>query len=104
MLDSQRLITMMPPAQALKSIQDMEDHSQNWYDGVTTWQRSSYNSNDIVVITNILDSLGRDMQKLKESIHAIQVGHNKDGLDIENMTLEEYLRYESMKESRLWKM
>ncbi|GJX92763.1 lon protease 2, peroxisomal [Tanacetum coccineum] len=40
----------------------------------TTWQGSSYNSDDTTVITNKVDSFGFDMQKLKESIHAIQVG------------------------------
>nr|GEW13120.1 zf-CCHC domain-containing protein/UBN2 domain-containing protein [Tanacetum cinerariifolium] len=57
MLDSQRLIHMMPPARALKSIQDMEDHSQN--------------------------CLGCDMQKLKESIHAIQVKDKQEKDKIE---------------------
>ncbi|GJZ01757.1 hypothetical protein Tco_0519718 [Tanacetum coccineum] len=77
MVDSQGLIPMMPPAQDLKSIQDMADHSQNWYDGATTWQWSGHNSDDIAVITNRLDSLGCDMQKLKESIHAVQEELNK---------------------------
>ncbi|GJX51123.1 hypothetical protein Tco_0277968 [Tanacetum coccineum] len=74
MLDSQGLMHMMPLARALKSIQDMTNHSRNWYDGSTTWQRSNHNSNDIVVITNRLFSLGCDMKKLKESIHAMQEG------------------------------
>nr|GEV81889.1 hypothetical protein [Tanacetum cinerariifolium] len=73
-VDSQGLIPMMPPAEALKSIQDMADHLQNWYDRATTYQWSGHNSNDIIVINNRLDSLGCDMRKLKESIHAVQVG------------------------------
>ncbi|GKC74079.1 hypothetical protein Tco_1119962 [Tanacetum coccineum] len=68
------LIPMLPPARALKSIQDIADHLPYWYDGATTWQGSNHNSNDIVVITNRLDSLGYDMKKLKESIHAMQEG------------------------------
>ncbi|GJV46914.1 zf-CCHC domain-containing protein [Tanacetum coccineum] len=40
----------------------------------TTWQGSSHNSNDIAIITKRVDSFGCDMQKLKESIHAIQIG------------------------------
>ncbi|GJW74349.1 hypothetical protein Tco_0133719 [Tanacetum coccineum] len=68
------MIPMMPPAQALKSIQIMADHSQNWYNGATTWQGSIYNSNKIAVITKRVNSFGCDMQKLQESIHAIQVG------------------------------
>nr|GEU37780.1 lon protease 2, peroxisomal [Tanacetum cinerariifolium] len=59
---------------ALKSILDMADHSQNWYNRATTWQRSNHNSNDITVITNRLDSLGCDRKKRKESIHAMQEG------------------------------
>ncbi|GKB42542.1 hypothetical protein Tco_0887484, partial [Tanacetum coccineum] len=35
--------------------------------------QSSHNSNDIAVITKRVDSFGRDIQKLKESVHAIQV-------------------------------
>nr|GFA87592.1 hypothetical protein [Tanacetum cinerariifolium] len=54
MLESHGLIPMIPPAQALKSVHDMVDHSQN------------------------LDSLGCDMQKLKEIIHAIHVGHLRE--------------------------
>ncbi|GJY48745.1 hypothetical protein Tco_0438701 [Tanacetum coccineum] len=74
MLESQGLIPMMTPARAFKSIHNMAYHSQNWYDRATTWQRISHNSDDIAVITNRLDSLGCDMQKLKESIHAIHGG------------------------------
>ncbi|GJU46033.1 ribonuclease H-like domain-containing protein [Tanacetum coccineum] len=61
MVDSQGLIPRTPPAQALKSIQIMVDHSQNWYNGATAWQGGSNNSNDIAVITKRVDSLGRDM-------------------------------------------
>ncbi|GKB95471.1 hypothetical protein Tco_0981608, partial [Tanacetum coccineum] len=35
---------------------------------------SSNNSEGIVAIVNKLDSLGRDIKKLKEDVHAIQVG------------------------------
>ncbi|GJW21064.1 hypothetical protein Tco_0031686 [Tanacetum coccineum] len=73
MLDSQSLIPMMPPAQALKSIQVMADHSHNWYDGASTRQRSNDNSDDIGFVTNRLNSLEYDMLKFKENIHAIQV-------------------------------
>ncbi|GJU02001.1 hypothetical protein Tco_1112339, partial [Tanacetum coccineum] len=55
MLDSEGLIPMM-------------------YDEATTWQRSNHSSNNIAVITNKLDSLGCDIKKLKESIHAMQEG------------------------------
>ncbi|GJV58644.1 lon protease 2, peroxisomal [Tanacetum coccineum] len=74
MVDSQGLIPMMPPSQALKSIQIMADYSQNWYNEATTWQGSSNNLNDIVLITKRVDNLGCNMQKLQENIHVIQVG------------------------------
>ncbi|GJY14980.1 retrovirus-related pol polyprotein from transposon TNT 1-94 [Tanacetum coccineum] len=42
------------------------------------WERNIYsdnsNSDGIAAIVNKLDSLGRDMKKLKENVHAIQVG------------------------------
>nr|GEW81436.1 hypothetical protein [Tanacetum cinerariifolium]GEX45946.1 hypothetical protein [Tanacetum cinerariifolium] len=60
MLDSLGFILMMTLTQALKSIQVMADHSHNWYDGAATRQRSNDSLNDI------------DMQKLNETIHAIQ--------------------------------
>ncbi|GKC34008.1 hypothetical protein Tco_1046392 [Tanacetum coccineum] len=50
---------------------DLNNHQK--YNGATTWQGSSHNSNDIAVITKRVDSFGRDIQKLKESVHAIQV-------------------------------
>ncbi|GJR61781.1 hypothetical protein Tco_1503943 [Tanacetum coccineum] len=74
MVDSQGLIPMMPPAQALKSIQNMAGHLQNWYNEATTWHGSSNNSNDITNITKRIDNLEFDIQKLQENMHAIQVG------------------------------
>ncbi|GJS00436.1 hypothetical protein Tco_0316944 [Tanacetum coccineum] len=53
-------ISIMTPAQALKSIEVMVDHSHNWNDGATTRQGSNDSSDDI------------DMQKLNENIHDIQ--------------------------------
>ncbi|GJT97190.1 hypothetical protein Tco_1092708 [Tanacetum coccineum] len=50
-----------------------EEDAHEHYNGATTWQGSSHNSNDIAVITKRVDSFGRDIQKLKESVHAIQV-------------------------------
>ncbi|GJU93598.1 hypothetical protein Tco_1318354 [Tanacetum coccineum] len=75
MVDSQGLIPMMPPSQALKAIQIMADLSQNWYNEATTWQGNNSNPNDIALITKRIDNLGFDMQKLQENIHAIQVMH-----------------------------
>jgi polyhydroxyalkanoate synthesis regulator phasin len=63
----------MTPAEALKVIEDMVDHSQKWHDDGSS--RSIVGSSDgITLITNKLESLRRDMKKLKENMHAIQVG------------------------------
>nr|GFA61186.1 zinc knuckle CX2CX4HX4C [Tanacetum cinerariifolium] len=65
----------MTPAQALTAIQTMVDHSQKWHDGSSSRNiNSNSNSKGIAAIVNKLDSLGRDMKKLKENVHAIQVG------------------------------
>ncbi|GKD04862.1 retrovirus-related pol polyprotein from transposon TNT 1-94 [Tanacetum coccineum] len=53
---------------------DVGDHSQKWHDRATTRQRCSDSSDDIVAIINKLDNLGCDVKKLKENVHAIQVG------------------------------
>ncbi|GJT96983.1 hypothetical protein Tco_1092501 [Tanacetum coccineum] len=63
----------MTSAEALLAIQTMADHSQKWHDGMTSWNIGSSSSNDgLVALVNKLDNLGRDMKKLKESVHAIQ--------------------------------
>ncbi|GKA62762.1 hypothetical protein Tco_0762281 [Tanacetum coccineum] len=75
LLDSQGPILGMTPAQALTAIQTMADHTQKWHNGSSTRNvSSSSNSEGITVIVSKLDSLGRDMKKLKEDVHAIQVG------------------------------
>nr|GEW32028.1 berberine/berberine-like protein [Tanacetum cinerariifolium] len=61
MLDSKGFIPFMIPAQALKSIQVMIDHSHNWYEEATTKERFNDSSDNA------------DTKKLKENIHAIQV-------------------------------
>ncbi|GJY66057.1 hypothetical protein Tco_0468295 [Tanacetum coccineum] len=53
----------------------MADHSQKWHDGLSSRNiDSSSNSEGVAAIVNKLDSLGHDMKKLKENVHAIQVG------------------------------
>ncbi|GJZ82233.1 hypothetical protein Tco_0647406, partial [Tanacetum coccineum] len=75
LLDSQGPIPGMTPAQALTTIQTMADHSQKWHDGSSSKNiESSSNSEGIAAIVNKLENLGRDMKKLKENVHAIQVG------------------------------
>ncbi|GKA11177.1 hypothetical protein Tco_0690610 [Tanacetum coccineum] len=75
LLDSQGPIPGMTPTQALTTIQTMADHSQKWHDG-TSSRNVSINSNTdgLAVIVSKLDNLGCDMKKLKENVHAIQVG------------------------------
>nr|GEV83431.1 hypothetical protein [Tanacetum cinerariifolium] len=74
LLDSQGPIPGMTPAQALTPIQTMVDHSQKWHDGSSSRNMYSGNSEGIAAITRKLDSLGRDIKKLKENVHDIQVG------------------------------
>ncbi|GJX21643.1 hypothetical protein Tco_0226088 [Tanacetum coccineum] len=65
-------IPEMRPTKALISIQTMADHSQKWHDGTTSKNIGSNSSKDgLVALVNKLDNLGRDMKKLKESVHAI---------------------------------
>ncbi|GKA94831.1 hypothetical protein Tco_0816869 [Tanacetum coccineum] len=53
----------------------MADHSQKWYDRTTSRNIESSSSKDgLAALVNKLDNLGRDMKKIKESVHAIQVG------------------------------
>ncbi|GJZ73062.1 hypothetical protein Tco_0637208 [Tanacetum coccineum] len=53
----------------------MVDHSQKWHDGSSSRNiESSSNSEGIAIIVNKLENLGRDMKKLKENVHVIQVG------------------------------
>ncbi|GKA44104.1 hypothetical protein Tco_0736828 [Tanacetum coccineum] len=75
LLDSQGPIPEMRPADALTVIQTMADHSQKWHDCSTSRNIESSSSNDgLSALVNKLDNLGRDMKKLKENVHAIQVG------------------------------
>ncbi|GJV78804.1 hypothetical protein Tco_1514674 [Tanacetum coccineum] len=76
LLDSQGPIPGMTPAQALTVIQTMTDHSQKWHEGSSNKNiESSSNSKGIAAIVSKLENLGRDMKKLKENVHAIQVGY-----------------------------
>ncbi|GJU76907.1 zinc knuckle CX2CX4HX4C containing protein [Tanacetum coccineum] len=75
LLDSHGPIPRMRPTEALTAIQTMVDHSQKWHDETTSRKMGSSNSNDgLAALVNKLDNLGRDMKKLKENVHAIQVG------------------------------
>ncbi|GJW33484.1 hypothetical protein Tco_0053516 [Tanacetum coccineum] len=72
LLDSQGSIPGMKPARALESIQTLADYSLKWHDG--SIRTSNGRSDGIASITSKLDSLGRDMKKLKKNVYAIQVG------------------------------
>ncbi|GJZ98417.1 hypothetical protein Tco_0670870 [Tanacetum coccineum] len=75
LLDSQGPIPGMTPTQAMTAIQTMAYHSQKWHDGTSSRSiSSSSNTDGLVAIVSKLDNLGRDMKKLKENVHAIQVG------------------------------
>ncbi|GKB73844.1 hypothetical protein Tco_0935256 [Tanacetum coccineum] len=74
LLDSQGPIPGMTPVQALTAIQTMADHSQKWHDGSSSRSIEGSSSEGIAAIVNKLENLGRDMKKLKENVHAIQVG------------------------------
>ncbi|GKE09806.1 hypothetical protein Tco_1413357 [Tanacetum coccineum] len=70
------LITLTGAAKrwALDAIQTMTNHSQKWHDESTSRKISNDSLDGIAAITNKLDSLGRDMKKLKVNVHVIQVG------------------------------
>ncbi|GJX67121.1 ribonuclease H-like domain-containing protein [Tanacetum coccineum] len=69
------LVLGMRPDEALIAIQTMADHSQKWHDGTTSRNIGSSSSKDgLTALVNKLDNLERDIKKLKESVHAIQVG------------------------------
>ncbi|GJS36833.1 putative reverse transcriptase domain-containing protein [Tanacetum coccineum] len=75
LLDSQGPIPGMTLTQALMAIQTMANHSQKWHDGTSSRNiSSSCNTNELAAVISKLDNFGRDMKKLKENVHAIQVG------------------------------
>ncbi|GKD89789.1 reverse transcriptase domain-containing protein, partial [Tanacetum coccineum] len=52
----------------------LHDHSQKWHDGLSSRSIKGSSSEGIAAIVNKLENLGQDMKKLKENVHAIQVG------------------------------
>ncbi|GJZ69715.1 hypothetical protein Tco_0633265, partial [Tanacetum coccineum] len=81
----------------------MADHSQKWHDGSSNRNiDSSINTEGIVSIVSKLDTLGQDIKKLKENVHAIQVGCQTCGgphLDKECPLNEEVKSIEELKYS-----
>nr|GEY09130.1 hypothetical protein [Tanacetum cinerariifolium] len=79
----------------------MADHSQKWHDGSSSRNiEGSSNSEGITAIVRKLDNLGQDMKKLKENMHAIQVGcQNYEGAHLDkNCPLNEGVK--SVKEAK----
>ncbi|GKC28645.1 hypothetical protein Tco_1035939, partial [Tanacetum coccineum] len=73
-------IQRMTPTQALTTMQTMVDHSQKWHDRTSSRIiDSNSNTDGLAAIVRKLDNLGRDMKKLKENVHAIQVEEAKYG-------------------------
>ncbi|GJS94998.1 7-deoxyloganetin glucosyltransferase-like protein [Tanacetum coccineum] len=64
----------------------MANHSQKWHDGSSNrnLESTSNKTEGMAAIVNKLENLGRDMKKLKESVHAIQVGYqNCEGVHLD---------------------
>ncbi|GKC74272.1 hypothetical protein Tco_1120155 [Tanacetum coccineum] len=62
-----------PPSKTAKQPEDIHNFKQEGKETLyQAWE--SNNSKGMAVISSKLDNLGRDMKKLKENVHAIQVG------------------------------
>nr|GEY16340.1 hypothetical protein [Tanacetum cinerariifolium] len=62
-------------AQALTAIQTMADHSQKWHDDSSSRNIGGSNNTDgLDAIISKIENLGHDIKKLKENVHAIQLG------------------------------
>ncbi|GKA43996.1 hypothetical protein Tco_0736720, partial [Tanacetum coccineum] len=54
---------------------DINSHQKEWHDGSSSRNIGGNNStNGLAGIVSKIDNLGRDMKKLKENVHTIQVG------------------------------
>ncbi|GJR90621.1 reverse transcriptase domain-containing protein [Tanacetum coccineum] len=64
------------PSLTAKQLEDIQNFKQERDESLyQAWERGSSNSSDgLAALVNKLDNLGRDMKKLTESVHAIQVG------------------------------
>ncbi|GKD74472.1 zinc knuckle CX2CX4HX4C containing protein [Tanacetum coccineum] len=63
-----------PPSMTAKQLEDIHNFKQEGDESLyQAWERSS-SKDGLAALVNKLDNLGRDMKKLKESVHAIQVG------------------------------
>ena len=73
MLDYQGPIPNMTPTLSIEAIQKMADHSQKWHDGGSKRNQSG-SFDGIAAIASKIENLSRDMLKVRETVHAIQVG------------------------------
>ncbi|GJZ31617.1 hypothetical protein Tco_0576664 [Tanacetum coccineum] len=73
-LSGVRLATRLASAAIFFKVGVLHDHSQKWHDGLSSRSIKGSSSEGIAAIVNKLENLGQDMKKLKENVHAIQVG------------------------------
>ncbi|GJX55930.1 gag-pol polyprotein [Tanacetum coccineum] len=74
-LDSKGVIPSMKVADAKKAIQDMDDHSKKWHNGMSTRCRSTETSDGLAAIQAQLNNLGREIKKVNEKVYAAQIGY-----------------------------
>ncbi|GJY29550.1 hypothetical protein Tco_0405317 [Tanacetum coccineum] len=88
----------MRPAQALKVIQTIDDHSKKWHDRTTSRNVESSSSKDgLADLVNKLENLGQDIKKLKENVHSI-MSRNKGGRQILAEPVKKYIEEGSMRQ------
>ncbi|GJZ34631.1 hypothetical protein Tco_0580448 [Tanacetum coccineum] len=69
----QYLALYCPPSMTAKQLEDIHNFNQEGDESLyQAWERSR--NDGLSALVNKLDNLGRDIKKLKESVHAIQVG------------------------------
>ncbi|GJW11823.1 ribonuclease H-like domain, reverse transcriptase, RNA-dependent DNA polymerase [Tanacetum coccineum] len=94
-LDSKGAILSMKVSDAKKAIQDMDDHSKKWHNGMSTRCRSTETSDGLAVIQAQLNNLGREIKKgkhLKKHITLNSLYHSNEGGQYRATTLGFYQR------------
>lgn len=76
LVDSQLPIPMKNATDGYAAIEAMAKHALLWHENSKQYTKKATNetTDGIAVITTKLDSLGRDMNKLTQHVHAIEVG------------------------------
>ncbi|GJS84629.1 hypothetical protein Tco_0751170 [Tanacetum coccineum] len=67
-LDTKGAVPKINIVDAKKSIQEMANHSQKWYNGTSTRCRSSDTSDGLAAIQAQLNNLGREIKKVNEKV------------------------------------